>query len=293
MLVFITGAESFVGRALVTKCHAAGLDVVGIDTVPSEEEGVDVADIRDPALPDLIPVGSTVVHLAAVSRDDDCRRDPSGAFDVNVRGTMNVASAAKARSADQLIFASTEWVYGDVANDEQQDEGAPIDITSMSSEYAVSKLVGEQVLRLGQYLEAVTVLRFGIIYGPRDGNFSAAEALLRAVMAEDEVTVGSVATARRFIHVDDIATGILASFGLPGWTVLNLSGDRLTTLGEVIAASASIVGKEVSIVESSPDTPSIRNPVNSRARQTLNWAPAYEIQSGLQTVFDHFSVVTG
>ena len=37
--------------------------------------------------------------------------------------------------------------------------------------------------------------------------------LFNAVRSRDEVTVGSKATARRFIHVDDIAAGILASRG--------------------------------------------------------------------------------
>ena len=152
-------------------------------------------DILDPAVADAIPEGATVVHLAAISRDPDCRADPKRAFDVNVGGTLNLAAAAKRRKAAQFIFASSEWVYGDVRNDEVQVESQPIDLTGMKSEYAITKLVGEQLLKLDKGLEAVTVLRFGIVYGPRAQNWSAVEALANNVYRGNEIKVGSAKTA--------------------------------------------------------------------------------------------------
>ena len=275
MSIFLTGTESFIGHALLRACLAQGIPVVGVDSNAPDNDISKGADIRDASIADLIPEGATVVHLAAISRDPDCRSDPKNAFDINVNGTLNVAAAARKRSAAQFVFASSEWVYGDVRNDEA------IDATAMKSEYALSKIVGEQLLKLTCNGAPVTVLRFGIVYGPRPANWSAVEALFNAVRTRDEVTVGAKATARRFIHVDDIASGILASRGRTGFEVFNLSGDRTVTLGEIVEHSARLLGRSVGVVESNGSQPSVRNPDNSKARAVLQWAPRIDIEAGL------------
>jgi nucleoside-diphosphate-sugar epimerase len=284
--LFITGAESFIGRALRARCDNAGHATTGIDSAAPTDSPTRRADIRDPAIADLIPDGATVVHLAAISRDPDCRADPKAAFDVNVTGTLNLAAAAQKRGASQFIFASSEWVYGDVSNDEVQLETRPIDVTAMKSEYALSKIVAEQCLRLSFQLPAITILRFGIVYGPRALNWSAVESLLNAVRTQDEVKVGAAKTARRFIHVDDIVSGILASRGRSGFEIFNLSGDRPISLGEVIETSMRVVGRRPKIVETNPTQPSIRNPDNGKARAQLGWTPSIDLDRGLRSVAD-------
>lgn len=289
MTLFVTGSESFIGRVMLARCKALGIDVVGIDRAAPSDADSREADIRDPAIADLIPESAIVVHLAAISRDSDCRADPRGAFEINVNGTLNVAAAAQKRRAAQLIFASTEWVYGDVRNDEVQLENSPIDVTAMKSEYALTKIVGEQCLKLTCVLPAVTVLRFGIVYGPRASNWSAVEHLFNAVRTQMEVKIGAANTARRFIHVDDIITGILASRGRTGFEVFNLSGDRPTSLGEVIETSAKLLNRRVKIVETNSAQPSVRNPDNAKARALLGWRPLLDLEAGLRTVSDFLS----
>jgi UDP-glucose 4-epimerase len=291
MALFVTGSESFVGRALVARCDEVGIAVSGIDSVPSPNQrpGFVVGDVRSPELADLVPSGTVVVHLAAVSRDSDCRSDPSLAFDVNVGGTLNVMTAARKSNAPQIIFASSEWVYGDVGNDEIQVEDQQIDITQMTSLYAVSKIVGEQTLKLDDSAINKTLLRFGIIYGPRLSNWSAVESLFDLVSREPEVTVGCAATARRFIHVDDIVSGILASVGRSGVEVFNLSGNELVTLREVVETSASILGREVELHERESEEPSIRNPDNAKATRDLSWRAEIGLEDGLRSVHEFFA----
>lgn len=284
MSIFLTGSESFIGRVLLRRCEQLGIAAMGIDGNAPDTPQSRRADIRDPGIADLIPQGATVVHLAAISRDPDCRANPREAFDVNVNGTLNVAAAAQKRGSPQLIFASSEWVYGDVRNDEVQLEDRAIDVTSMKSEYALSKVVAEQLLKLAAPASpatAVTVLRFGIVYGPRPSNWSAVEALFNSVRTKGEISVGAKATARRFIHVDDIVSGILASRGRSGFEVFNLSGDRPLTLGEVIETSSRLLGRQVTIVETNPAQPSVRNPDNGKARAELGWKPALDLAAGL------------
>ena len=287
MSVFVTGAESFVGRALVDVCDLAGIPVEGVDLADCTSSRWGHLDIRDPALADAIPEGAVVVHLAAISRDTDCRTDPREAFDVNVNGTINVAEASRKRSCPQIVFASSEWVYGEVDDYGTQTEDQVIDGTRLKSEYAISKLVGERLLVLGGYVDVITILRFGIIYGPRSDNFSAVEALLDRGRTDGRVEVGSGRTARRFIHVTDIANGILSCIGRSGNEVFNLSGSELVSLADVVETAARLIGKDIDLVERDRSHPSIRNPDNSLALKLLDWTPRIELEAGLRTVLDH------
>ena len=228
--LFITGAESFVGKRLVRHCIDKGISYCGVDISASEDANIFKIDICDEALGEAIPTDAVVVHLAAISRDPDCAKNPALANKINIEGTLNVLKCAKVKNARQLIFASSEWVYGQVSNDSEQTEFDEIQIQRLDSIYAITKALGEQYLRLLRDDLDVTVLRFGIIYGPRLTNWSAVESLFDSVKNMDEVVVGSLKAGRRFIHVDDICTGILASVGRVGYEIFNLSGDTTVTL---------------------------------------------------------------
>lgn len=287
MRLVITGSESFIGGELKRHCRERGMGWIGIDTVPSEDAGHVIMDIRAADIEGAIPWDvDAVIHLAAISRDQDCRSDPRLAVDVNVGGTLNLIRAARARRVRQFVFASSEWVYGETLNSETQREEASIDIGRINSEYALTKLIGERVLALAYQRGfcPVTVLRFGIVYGPRPGNGSAVESLFHAVRTQETVEVGSLRTARRFIHVTDIARGILAALGRSNYEIFNLSGDTLMTLQDIIEQSAQLLNRQPRVIERNPAAVSIRNPDNRKAREVLGWTPQVSLKEGLGTL---------
>ncbi len=175
MRLFVTGSGSFIGRAFLDLCDARGVAVTGVDLLPSRQADCHVADIQSPDIAALIPEGvDAVVHLAALSRDGDCRDRAQDCFAVNVMGTLNLMAAAQARGARQFIFASSEWVYDrfDLLAEKQEED--PIDVANLHSEYALSKLVSEANLRqkFRHGFCDVAILRRGLIYGPRRENWS-------------------------------------------------------------------------------------------------------------------------
>lgn len=286
MNLAVTGAASFVGEALHSYCQAHRIGWTGVDLGPAGPRHAIAADITGTGWWDAWPGGAdALVHLAAISRDADCRQDPARAIAVNLTGVQRVIEAAAARRIPQIIFASSEWVYGD-AGPALIDETSPIDAAALSGEYAVTKLAGERWLAMAHERSgvAVTVLRFGIIYGPRPANWSAVEALDNAVRTRDVVQVGSLATARRFVHVADIAAGIAASVGRTGFEIFNLTGDRPITLGEVIAESARVHGRRPVVGEREPGRASVRNACNAKAGRLLGWRPRIELPEGLQSL---------
>lgn len=283
-VLFITGAESFVGKRLLKHCADLGVKYRGVDIVASEDLNISQMDICDTDLSKIIPEGAIVVHLAAVSRDSDCAANPTLANKINIEGTLNLLRSAQKQNAGQMIFASSEWVYGQVSNDDEQRESDDLRIDLLDSVYAITKAIGEQYLRLLRNDTDVTVLRFGIIYGPRPSNWSAVESLHNSVKNQGEVVVGSLKAGRRFIHIDDICTGILAAVNRVGFEIFNLSGDSTVTLGQVIEESMRIHGTSPRVIESSPEKISLRNPSNEKAKQILGWSPKVSISAGLKSL---------
>lgn len=280
MKLFITGFKGFIGSELVALCERKGIEVVGADIA-------DGFDIRSKEIEDAIPEGvEAVVHLAALSNDTVCKNNAYDCFDINVMGTLNLIDAAAKRNAKQFIFASTEWVYDNCTAEEKKTEDSYINIANHTSEYALSKLVSEANLRQKyQYgFCPVTILRFGIVCGSTGEKKSAVESIFFNVRDADEVKVGSLKTGRCFVHVSDIASGILASVGLQGFEIINLAGDRLITLGDIIEISKKVLNKNPKVIESDPDNISVRNISNEKAKRILNWQPRISIESWLQSL---------
>ncbi|HCE45336.1 MAG TPA: hypothetical protein DET40_17490 [Lentisphaeria bacterium] len=290
MKIFITGSSSFVGRELIRQCRSSNIEYLGVDKVSSDLPNCHIADICSKEIFDLIPINcDAIVHLAALSRDGDCKNNAYNCFNINVMGTLNLIDAAIKRNVKQFIFASTEWVYGKFDKDEIKNEQSHIDISTISSEYALSKLVSESNLRQ-KYQHGfchTTILRFGIIYGPRKDNWSAVESLLSAVKNKPFVQVGSLATSRCFIHVGDIASGIIKSVGLNGFNIINLEGELpATTLGQIIGEGKIIFKTDPKIEETNASNPNVRMVSNQKAKDVIGWETKISLPAGIESIVE-------
>ncbi len=232
---------------------------------------------------DKIPENSTIIHLASLSTDGACRANPLLALDANLRATALVLENAVKSKASHFIFASSEWVYPEHPNVVAQSEKDELKLTSLNSLYAMTKLFGESLIRVDSKIPH-TILRFGIVYGPRFPPGSAAESIAWKIHSDEEVKIGSKNTARRFIHVSDLINGILKCTdigpSLLNQKIINLSGAELVSLNDVANISNEILNKSTQIIETGGIT-SIRNPVNALAFELLDWKPKIDLKAGL------------
>lgn len=288
-MIVITGSESFVGKELIKQCLKREMPIIGIDLidVKNTDYTYHQLDICDPKIHEVIPDNvDVIIHLAALSRDADCKDKGYDCFNVNVMGTLNLIRAVKGKNVKNFIFASSEWVYEKFISNEEKDEDSVIDISQHKSEYALSKLVSEINLKQ-QFMNKfcnVTILRFGIIYGPRKFNWSAVESIASQVKNNNLIEVNSLKNARRFVHVYDIVNGIIKSFNLKGFNIINLTGNDMITIKDIIKTSEKIFEKTIKIKEKNPSKIDIRNPSNKKAKKIINWNPEINLEEGIKTI---------
>ena len=281
--IVITGADGFVGRALNDKLQNLGFQTICIDSNPISDETLK-GDITSSKISILIPENSIIVHLAAMSTDSMCKQDPISAININMIGTINLANIAVEKKCKQFIFASSEWVYGDTDGKNEKNEYSAIDVSSLKSIYAVTKAAMEPIINQILGTTNTVILRFGIVYGPREKSWSAVERLLVDVSEKEIIEVGSLENGRCFIYIDDLVEGIISSFRVKGNSLFNLSGDKLITLGDVIKTSAELLSKNPIVKEKDPTKFVQRNLSNLKARESLEWEPKIDLHNGLERI---------
>ena len=103
----------------------------------------------------------------------------------------------------------------------------------------------------------ITILRFGITYSNRKNGGSAVESIFKQIKDKQKITIGSLQTSRRFIHVSDIVLGILKAIKYNKGGIFNLVGQKDITLKKIILNSQRILNKKVKVY-STNQKPSIR-----------------------------------
>ena len=281
----ITGSSGFVGEILALCAIREGFNVIGIDLKKSNKlpcRQLEL-DLTSENFYNEIPENAIIIHLASLSTDGACKANPILALDANLRATELILENALKSKASHFVFASSEWVYPELSKVISQRETDELKLTSLNSLYAMTKLFGESLIRVDSKIP-YTILRFGIVYGPRFPPGSAVESIAWKIHSDEEVKIGSKNTARRFIHVNDLISGILKCIeigpSLLNQKIINLSGAELVSLGDVANASIEVLKKSAQIIETD-GSPSIRNPVNALAFELLGWKPKIDLKAGL------------
>ena len=126
MKVFITGINSFVGKRLTEKLDNLSIPYHGIDISGAYSTKVKKLSLNSNNLIKSIENNtSDVVHLAAISREQDCVNNEIKCFDVNISGTINLMDAIikkKMKSMTKTRQDKTTNTYTGCISDESSSK---------------------------------------------------------------------------------------------------------------------------------------------------------------------------
>ena len=185
MQILLTGGAGFIGSHLARKLLEKGHNVISVDNFdPFYDRKLKAknlndlvsfkgfnnyeGDIRDKIfLEDVFNRSQIdlVVHLAAKAGVRPSISDPSGYFDVNVLGTINLLEIMRKQGINKMLFASSSSVYG---NNKKTPFSETDNVDNPISPYAASKKACELICSTYNSLYDIDIFafRFFTVYGP-------------------------------------------------------------------------------------------------------------------------------
>jgi dihydroflavonol-4-reductase len=258
MRVFVTGGNGFIGSAVVRDLVRCGHGVVcllretsrvdRIETLAFERARGDVRDVGSLRAAMGTCVGT--IHLAAPG--GWAEDDPALLKEVIEGGTRNVLAVATELPGHRVVVVSSSAAIDASDTPRVLDEGAEFTVQDPTLHYAHAKHHAELAAREAFARGVkVIVVNPAEVYGPGDASLGTAQNLIDFATSVPVLVCRGGTTV---VHVDDVATGILAALerGRPGERYI-LGGESLT-IRQLAALVLELIGRRVPIV-------SVPNPI--------------------------------
>jgi UDP-glucuronate 4-epimerase len=302
MNVVVTGAAGFIGSHLCEALCAAGVKVLGIDSLtdyydPQEKmrnladmahlPGFSFAsvDLRTGDLRALLDGATVVFHQAG---QPGVRMSWGEGFsdycEHNVKATQRLLEAAKAVATPRLVYASSSSVYGNATSYPTKET----DLPHPNSPYGVTKLAAEHLCLLyaANWALPTVSLRYFTVYGPRQRPDMAIRRLADcAVTGQPFALFGDGRQVRDFTYVSDVVNAnIEAGFRdvAPG-TVVNIAGGSHVAMTELIEIVEDLAGVPVAWERYSTEAGDVQKTggTTEAAHRILGWEPRVSLREGL------------
>lgn len=231
--VLVTGDKGYIGSVLTTVLRDDGFEVAGLDTGYYADcilGTVDSAypsrarDVRDLVADDLEGV-EAIIHLAALSNDPLGELSPGLTEEINLEGTLRLATLARDAGVLRFVYASSQSMYG-VSNteselDEDDSEKNPI------TAYARTKWEAELALKkLARDGFTVVCFRPSTVFGasPRLRCDIVFNNLVAAAYSTGRIEIKSDGTPwRPVVHIRDVCSAFIAGISAPAELVAGRS----------------------------------------------------------------------
>jgi GDP-L-fucose synthase len=296
-VIFVAGHRGMVGSAIVRALKDRGAS--NIVTRTSKEldlrNRTEVDQFFEQEKPEIVYLAAAKVggiHANATY--------PADFLVDNILITTNVIDASCKHGVEKLLFLGSSCIYPRLASQPISEEAlltGPLEPTNET--YALAKIAGLKMcdaFRKQHGCNFISAMPTNL-YGPGDNyhpeNSHVLPALIRrfheAVRdGKNEVVCwGSGSPKREFLHVDDLAKGLLHlmdHYNSEGW--INIGTGEDLTIKELALTIANVVGYRGNVIwdTSKPDgTP--RKLLNVDRINEMGWKAAIELRHGIESVY--------
>jgi UDP-glucose 4-epimerase len=292
MRVLVTGGAGFIGSTIVDALKARGDEVVVVDDISTGDRAnlapdiaLRVADVSDAkALGEAVrgEKFDAVVHCASRTKVVESMEKPDLYRRVIVEGTRNVVRLAEEAHSKIFVNISTGGaIYGETRI--CATEAVPADA---ASNYGKFKAEAEQIV--GRAKIPNITLRLANVYGPRQRQDLEGGVIAifvgRWKRGEKLTVFGDGSAQRDYMYVGDVVDAVLAAFGGKWKGVYNIGTGVATSVNELIAAMAEVLGPPPGITKA-PERPGEvqRSCVDaSRAKRDGLWQSRTGLLDGLR-----------
>lgn len=298
--IFIAGHRGMVGSAVLRALAARGFTRLLTRTRQQ-------LDLMDPAAVNAFFAAEkpeVVVHCAArVGGIHANRTYPAEFMRENIGVSFNVIDAAHRHHTRRLLYLGSSCIYPREAPQPLREESlltSPLEPTNEA--YALAKITA---LKYCQYLRTQHGRLYHSamptnLYGPGDNyhpeNSHVIPGLLRRfheakISRADSVIMWGTGTVRReFLHVDDLAAGILTLLQAENPPdIVNIGSGTDLTIRELAELIARVTGFPGTIVQN-PDMPdgTPRKCLDISRIRALGWSPTLPLEDGLRQTYRDF-----
>ncbi|MFI9412747.1 NAD-dependent epimerase/dehydratase family protein [Nocardia gamkensis] len=282
MRVLVTGANGYLGRAVVHLLSRAGHEPIAMvrKRISPSRTAARVADLLDDAaLREALDGVEAVCHLAGLTRARESMTEPLRYFRVNTGGTVALLEAMAAAGVSRIVFASTGSIYG-TPEIQPMTESLP---DAPPHPYAASKLAAEWSLHAqsGAGRLSAAVLRLMNVAGGADPDPTRLipRTFAAALNGSALEVNGDGSAVRDYLHIDDAAAAFVACLEQtpPGGFERYLIGSgQGSSILDVVAAVEQQTGRRIQLIHrpSAPEPAAlVSDPAKAAAE--LGWHPRH------------------
>ena len=310
MKVLVTGAGGYIGSQTCKLLTQQGYQVIANDVndIPHKYYKTQVKKCYSLIDTYMLETVDAVVHVAATSLVGPSMKDPALYYRNNIAHTLQLLERCLAAKMKTFVFASSAGVYGEPSEDvcHENMDAQPC------SPYGWSKKMMEIILQ--DYYTAYNLnsvsLRFFNVAGADtdcemgqqpDATHIIAKAIELTMAGKDFTLFGKEfdtpdgTCVRDYLHVEDVAQGILNSIELLGTTsgahTFNLGGERGYSNLEIVDSINRVTPLTVNLKYGDPRAgdPSTLIADTHAANTILGWKPKHDLDSIISTAYKWYT----
>lgn len=305
----VTGGAGFIGSNLIEALLNKGYFVRALDNfsigkrenikyfMDNENFEFVEGDIRDIQIcQEICKDIDYILHQAAWGSVPRSIEMPLLYEEINIKGTLNMMTAARDNSVKRFVYASSSSVYGDEPNLPKVEgrEG------KLLSPYAITKKVNELYARnyFDLYGLETIGMRYFNVFGRRQDPNSYYSAVIpkfvKLLLSDEQPTInGDGENSRDFTYIDNVIEAnlraCLASKEACGRAYNIAYGGRIS-LNELYETLNKLLCKDIKPIHGPDRKGDIKhsNADISNARKLLNYNPTYSFNDGIELTIDWY-----